>query len=106
MVDPQRDCLGLAKAAVLEARIERLEDWQKDSKKFHNTFYDFQREQIGKWAALDVQMKNIGDNIQKLVSWQTVEQQKPGSFLDDIKKNAVWAFIGAMIVFILGQVGL
>ena len=106
VVDPQRDCLGLAKAAVLEARIANLEDWQKDSKRFHNDFYDWQRQQIGRDAKTDERLKTIDGNINKNLIWQESQQRKPQTFLDDIKKNVVWAFIGAMIVFILGQVGL
>ena len=40
IIDPERDCIGKAAAAKLEARIEALETWRDDSKKFHNAFYD------------------------------------------------------------------
>ena len=48
--DPRHDCFGLEAAARLEGRIKALEDWQQDSKKFHNSFYDWQREQIARDA--------------------------------------------------------
>ena len=44
ILDPERDCIGKAAAAKLEARIESLERWQKDSKEFHNTFYNWQKQ--------------------------------------------------------------
>ena len=56
--DPRHDCFGLEAAARLEGRIKALEDWQQDSKKFHNSFYDWQREQIARDAKLDEQLSN------------------------------------------------
>ena len=53
IIDPERDCIGKAAALKLESRIENLERWQQDSKKFHNAFYDWQREQIAREAKLD-----------------------------------------------------
>lgn len=106
IIDPQRECLGLAQAAVLEKRIEALEDWQKDSKKFHNTFYDWQREQIAREARLDVQLGSMEANIRKMVEWQEAQQNKPQRFIDDIKGKIIWAVLAAVITFILARVGL
>ena len=57
--DPRHDCFGLEAAARLEGRIKALEDWQQDSKKFHNSFYDWQREQIAREAKLDEQAATV-----------------------------------------------
>lgn len=39
IINPERDCIGKAAAALLEKRIEDLEEWQRDSKKFHRQLY-------------------------------------------------------------------
>lgn len=106
LIDPQRECLGIAQAAILEKRIEALEDWQKDSKKFHNTFYDWQREQIARDARLDVKLSGMEANIEKMVEWQESQQCKPQHFLDEIKGKIVWAVLAALITLILARVGL
>ena len=70
IVDPERDCIGKAAAALLEKRIEDLEAWQRDSKKFHRDFYDWQRTQIARDARLDEQLSNMNDNISKILAKQ------------------------------------
>ena len=65
--DPRHDCFGLEAAARLEGRIKALEDWQRDSKKFHNSFYDWQREQIEWQARLDERLKSMEKDIKKSV---------------------------------------
>ena len=106
ILDPQRDCIGKAEAAKLEGRIKALEDWKEDSKKFHNSFYDWQRQQIAREAKLDEKLENMGENIQKLLSKQESCDAKPGKFLDSIKTNVAWALIAAALGFFLGQLGI
>lgn len=104
--DPRHDCFGLEAAARLEGRIKALEDWQQDSKKFHNSFYDWQREQIAREAKLDEQLSNMNRNIQKLLDKQEEDDAKPGKLMDTLKNNAIWAILAAVIGFFLGNLGL
>ena len=62
----------------MEPRIKALEDWRGESKKFHNTFYDWQRDQIARDSRLDVQLNDIETNLKKLVAWQDAQRDKPG----------------------------
>lgn len=39
IINPERDCIGKEYAIRLEGRIESLEKWQADSKKFHRQLY-------------------------------------------------------------------
>lgn len=102
----QGRCLGLAEAALLRKRIEDLEEWQKDSKKFHNDFYDWQRTQIARDAKLDEQLSNMNRNIQKLLDKQEEDDAKPGKLMDTLKSNSIWAILAAIIGFFLGNLGL
>ena len=104
--DPRQNCFGLEAAARLEGRIKALEDWQQDSKKFHNSFYDWQREQIAREAKLDEQLSNMNRNIQKLLDKQEEDDAKPGKLVDMLKNNAIWAILAAAIGFFLGNLGL
>lgn len=104
--DPRHDCFGLEAVARLEGRIKALEDWQQDSKKFHNSFYDWQREQIAREAKLDEQLSNMNRNIQKLLDKQEEDDAKPGKLMDTLKNNAIWAILAAVIGFFLGNLGL
>ena len=104
--DPRHDCFGLQEAARLDERIKALENWQQDSKKFHNSFYDWQREQIAREAKLDEQLSNMNRNIQKLLYKQEEDDAKPGRLMDMLKNNAIWAILAAVIGFFLGNLGL
>ena len=106
ILDPQRDCIGKAEAAKLEGRIKALEDWREDSKKFHNSFYDWQREQIARESKLDEQLSNMNRNIQKLLDKQEEDNAKPGKLMDTLKSNAIWAVLAAVIAFVLAKIGL
>ena len=104
--DPTHDCFGLEAAASLEGRIKALEDWQRDSKKFHNSFYDWQREQIEWQARLDERLKSMEKDIKKSVEWQESQQSAPKKRWDAIVDKSVWAVLAAVIAFILARIGL
>lgn len=106
IIDPQRDCIGKAEAAKLEGRIKALEDWKEDSKKFHNSFYDWQREQIAREAALDEKLNNMDVNIKKVLDTQEACSLKPGKRWDAIVDKAIWAVLAAVIAFVLAKIGL
>ena len=104
--DPRHDCFGLEAAARLEGRIKALEDWQRDSKKVHNSFYDWQREQIEWQARLDERLKSMEKDIKKSVEWQESQQSAPKKRWDAIVDKSVWAVLAAVIAFILARIGL
>lgn len=106
ILDPERDCIGKAAAIKLEARIDALEKWQEDSKKFHNTFYDWQREQIARDAKLDEQLSNMNKNIEKLLVKQEVCDAKPAKRWESVVAAAISAIVSGLVVFLLTRVGL
>ena len=106
ILDPERDCIGKAAAAKLEARIEALEEWQKDSKKFHHDFYDWQRTQIARDATLDEKLNNMDANIKKVLEKQEACELKPGKRWDAIVDKTIWAVLAAFIAFVLARIGL
>lgn len=106
ILDPQRDCLGLAEAMLLEKRIEDLEEWRKKSDKFHNDFYDWQRGQIARDAKLDEQLKNMDRNINKVIKWQEDQQQKPAKRWEAIVDKVLMLFVGAVVAYVLAKIGL
>ena len=106
IIDPERDCIGKAAAAQLEGRIKALEDWRKDSKDFHEKFYNWQREQIARDAKLDEKLSNMDMNIEKLLAKQESCDEKPGKRWDALVDKAIWAVLAAVITFILAKFGL
>ena len=106
IINPERDCIGKTAAAKLEGRIKALEDWRKDSKDFHEKFYDWQREQIARDAKLDEQLSGMNRNISKLVTWQENQNAVPKKRLDSMIDRIVWMILAAVITFMLARIGL
>lgn len=106
IIDPERDCIGKAAAALLEKRVADLEAWREDSRDFHAKFYDWQREQIAREAKLDEQLSSMNRDLKKLVSWREAEQSAPKKRWEAYTDRVVWAVLAAVIAFILARLGL
>ena len=91
---------------IMEPRIKALEDWKSESKKFHNTFYDWQRDQIARDSRLDVQLSGIESNLKKLVAWQDAQRDRPARRLESIVEKIVLCVVAAVVGYVLAQVGL
>lgn len=106
ILDPQRDCIGLAEAMLLKKRIEDLEEAQTKSSKFREDFYNWQKEQIARDAKLDEQLKNMDRNINKVIKWQEDQQQKPAKRWETIVDKVLMLFVGAVVAYVLAKIGL
>ena len=102
IIDPERDCIGKAAAAKLEARIESLERWQVDSKKFHNDLYDWQREQIQRDTRVDGKLENINNSLTKLLTWQETQQARPAKAWQTVLTAVLTGVVG----FLLAKFGI
>lgn len=90
---------------VMEPRIKALEDWKNESKKFHNTFYDWQRDQIARDSRLDVQLSGIESNLKKLVAWQDAQRDKSARRMESIGEKVILCVVAAVVGYVLAQVG-
>lgn len=106
IINPERDCIGLAEAVVLRKRIEDLEDWRAKSSKFHNDFYDWQRGQIDRDARVDVKLNMIGTNMDKVIKWQEDHQMQPAKRWENIVDKIIMLIIGAVFALVVSQMGL
>ena len=103
LIDPQRDCLGLQKANMLERQMEKMQEQARDT---HNKLFDRIRDLEKAEAARNEQYENIMGKLDKLIAWQEAEQAAPEKRWDSIKDKAVWAVLAAVIAFLLGRIGL
>lgn len=103
LIDPQRDCLGLQKANMLERQMEKMQEQARDT---HNKLFDRIRDLEKAEAARNEQYDNIMGKLDKLIAWQEAEQAAPKKRWDSIKDKAIWAVLAAVIAFLLGRIGL
>lgn len=103
IIDPARDCLGLAKAEMLE---KQMDEYRRQARETHSQLFDRIRELERAESARGEQYKQIMEKLDQLLEWQETQQKKPQAFVDDIKGKVVWAVLAAVIAFILGRIGL
>ena len=103
ILDPQRDCLGLQKANMLEKQIS---EWREASRSTHKELFNRMRELEKAEAARNEQYDNIMEKLDKLIAWQETEQASPKKRWDSIVDKAIWAVLAAVITFILARIGL
>lgn len=106
IINPERDCIGLAEAVILRKRIEDLEEWREKSSKFHNDFYDWQRGQIDRDARVDEKITTIGANVNKIIKWQEDQQMQPAKRWDSVVDKIIMLTIGAVFALVVSKLGL
>ena len=100
---PARDCLGLAKAEMLEKQVD---EYRRQARDTHAQLFDRIRGLEKAEAARNEQYKQIMEKLDQLLEWQEAQRKKPQAFVDDLKGKIVWAVLAAVIAFILGRIGL
>ena len=103
ILDPQRDCLGLQKANMLE---KQMSEWREASRNTHKELFNRMRELEKAEAARNEQYDNIMEKLDRLISWQEAKQAKPKKRWEAIVDKSVWAVLAAVIAFVLARIGL
>ena len=103
IIDPARDCLGIAKAEMLE---KQMDEYRRQARDTHSQLFNRIRDLEKADAARNEQYKQIMEKLDQLLEWQNAQQNKPQAFVDDLKGKSIWAVLAAAIAFILGRIGL
>lgn len=106
ILDPERDCIGKAAAALLEKRIADLEKDREKQTAFREMYYAEQRARIKRDAEMEAKISGMDEKLDKLISWQDGQQSKHGKRWDSIVEKSIWAVIAAVIAFVLARVGI
>ena len=102
ILDPQRDCLGLARAEMLEKQVE---EYREKSSKDHREMYDRIRQLEIANARTDTQYGQIMETLGALKADMAELKAKPARRWDSIVDKILLGVIGASVVYIMAQVG-
>ena len=102
IIDPERDCIGKAAAALLEKRIADLEKDREKQTAFRESYYAEQRARIKRDAELDAKISSMDEKLDKLVSWQEGQQAKPAKRWESV----IAAIITGVVGFLLARFGM
>lgn len=103
ILDPQRDCLGLQKAEMLE---KQMDQWRAQSRESHQEIFRRLNELEKSETARDIQYTSIMEKLDKLVAWQEAQQAKPAKRWDAVIEKVILAVVAAVIGAILARIGL
>lgn len=103
ILDPQRDCLGLQKAEMLE---KQMDQWRAQSRESHQEIFRRLNDLEKSETARDVQYTSIMEKLDKLVAWQEAQQAKPAKRWDAVVEKVILAVVAAVIGAILARIGL
>lgn len=121
ILDPERDCIGKAAAAKLEARLGLLERTVEknhdNASRTHKEFFERIRAietatavQTEQYKTILEKLDALTDSVAKVTSSVSDIQAEPGRDWKDLKKSIRWAVLAAIIAavmgFLLGKVGL
>lgn len=121
ILDPERDCIGKAAAAKLEARLGLLERTVEknhdNASRTHKEFFERIRAietatavQTEQYKTILEKLDALTDSVTKVTSSVSDIQAEPGRDWKDLKKSIRWAVLAAIIAavmgFLLGKVGL
>ena len=110
IIDPARDCIGLAKAEMLEKQID---EYRRQARETHSEIFERINELEKSDSARNQQYLNIMEKLNdmsiKIAQALEENQQlklKPGKRWESIVDKVIWAVLAAVIAFVLGKFGL
>ena len=94
----------------VNARVDRMEkefDRYRDSSgKAHGEMFQRLNALEKDNSATQTKLDAMDGKLDKLVEWREEQDDKPNKFLDNLKNNAVWMVLAAVLGLVLGRIGL
>lgn len=108
ILDPQRDCIGKAAAAKLEARLDTLEKTVEknhdNASRTHKEFFERIRAietatavQTEQYKAILEKLDALTDSVSRVTSSVSDIQAEPGREWKELKGKVAWGIIGAVL---------
>lgn len=105
ILDPQRDCLGLQKANMLE---KQMSEWKEQSRQTHKEFFNRIREleiaraeQGQQYTTILEKLEDLTGKVSTLSKGLSDIQAEPGRTWKDLKGKISWAVIAAVITAVM-----
>lgn len=95
------NCPLATEFSLLQQRVSSLEEGQEEVHKFKEKFYDDQRDRIKRDAEIDMTLRNINEKLDKLISWQNEQINKPIRRFDGIIDKTIFVCVGALVGYFM-----
>lgn len=104
--EPEHECRGIQKYAMLEKRVTDLETGQEREENFRKVYYQEREERAVRDAKMDAKIDNMDEKLDKVVAYQEAQQAKPGGLMDKLKDRAVEYIMLALLAILLFRLGI
>lgn len=101
--DNPRDCPISARVDRMEKEFDRYRD---NSGKTHQEMFQRLNALEQSNTATQAKLDAMDGKLDKLVAWREEQDDKPNKLLDNLKNNAVWMVLAAVLGVVLGRLGL
>lgn len=102
ILDPQRDCLGLQKAEMLE---KQLDEYRRQARETHGELYDKINHLEQTAAKTDVQYGQIMETLGSVKTDISELKSKPARRWEAVVDKVLLGLIGAVVVYIATRIG-
>lgn len=93
----------------VNVRVDRMEKefdrYRDGSSKTHQEMFQRLNALEQSSTATQTKLDTMDGKLDKLVAWREEQDDKPNKFLDNLKNNAVWMVLAAVIGMVLGRIG-
>lgn len=103
IVYPERDCLGLQKANMLE---KQMAEWKEQSRSTHKEFFDRIRELEKAQAVQREQYDTILEKLEELTKSVAELSAKPAKRWESVIAAVISAVVSGLVVFAMTRIGL
>lgn len=94
----------------VNVRVDRMEKefdrYRDSSSKTHQEMFQRLNSLEQSNTATQTKLDAMDGKLDKLVEWREEQDDKPNKFLDNLKNNAVWLVLAAVLGAFLGRLGL
>lgn len=104
--EPEHECRGIQKYAILEKRVSDIEKGQEREEDFRKVYYREREERAVRDAKLDGRIESMDTKLDKVVAYQEAQQAKPGGLMDKLKDRAVEYIMLALLAILLFRLGI
>lgn len=103
VLDPRQECRGLQKADMLE---KQMDEYRLRARETHKEIFARLNELEQTDSARNQQYKVIMEKLDKLISWQEEQAEKPGRRWETVVETMILLAVTAVVAFVLGRIGL
>ena len=94
IIDPSRDCLGLAKADMLE---KQMDQFRTQARETHKEIFGRLNKLEQSDSARETQYETISEKLDELLDYKKEQQEKPGKDWAEIKSKVFVAVLSTLI---------